>query len=77
MLAAANVTVSPFAAPVMLEVSAPCSHRSGVPAESQISIAGTVDQLLPTDQETGLLLVCTPADGAPNADDPSVDPPAE
>lgn len=77
MLPTANWTVSPLATPVMLEVSAPWSHRSGVPAESQTSIAVTVVQEPVADQDTELLLVCCPADGAPNADDPRDDPPAE
>jgi len=72
----ANCTVSPFATPVMLLVSAPWSHRSGVAAESQISMVVMVDHEPVADQDTALLLVCCPADGAANAEDPSEDPSA-
>ena len=73
----ANWTVSPLATPVMDEVSAPWSQRSGVAAESHISIAVTVVQDPVADQETALLLVCWPPDGAANPEEPREDPPAE
>lgn len=72
----ANCTVSPFATPVMLDVRAPCSQRSGVPAVSQISMDVIVVQDPVALQETALLLVCCPADGDPNPEDPNEDPPA-
>lgn len=75
-LPAANCTVSPLATPVILDVSAPWSQRSGVAAESQISIAVTVDHVPVADQDTELLLVCCPAEGAANPEEPREDPPA-
>src|ERR1035441_10054873 len=42
---AANWTESPFTTPVMLEVSAPCRYRSGVPAVSHASMLGIADQV--------------------------------
>jgi hypothetical protein len=75
MDAALNWTVSPFAAPVIEEVSVPHRYRMAVLAVSQISMLVTVDHDAVTDQEIRLLFVCTPEDGAPNADDPIVEPP--
>src|ERR1035441_566435 len=64
MAPAANWTVSPFATPVMDEVSAPCSQRSAVAAASQISMDGLAGQVPVAFHDTALLLTCTPADGA-------------
>src|SRR6478752_3530092 len=71
----ANETVSPLTTPV-IAVIAPCSHRSGVPAESQISMPLTVAQVPVADQDTALELDWVPPDGAAQNVVPSVDPPA-
>src|ERR1039458_5653241 len=60
----------------MLEVSAPCRYRSGVPAVSHASIDGMADQVPVADHVTELALVCCPPDGAAQNVVPSVAPSA-
>jgi hypothetical protein len=71
----AKLTVSPLTTPV-IAVIAPCSHRSGVPAESQISMALTVCQVPVADQDTALELDWVPPDGAAQNVVPRLAPPA-
>jgi len=60
----------------MLLVSAPWRYRTGVPAESQISMEVMVVHEPVAGPVNRVVVDCCPADGVANAEDPKETPPA-